>query len=386
MKRVAAAFILTMTLALATNLSVCPAAAADNTGATSVKSLFPLQVAIHVPFAPTAFESAGESHLVYELYLTNFSGSPVNIRRIEVLDADAPTSPITAFEGDRLAQILAPVGGQGKPGSIQLGAGGTAIAYMWVNIKDGSRIPVRLSHRVSTDDDAVEGAVVGTHESGLPVFSAPVLGEGWIASDGPSNDPGNHHRRGVLVIDGKPVDSRRYAIDWMLTRNGTTVTGDSSVPGSYFAFGQPVYAVADAVVSHAKDGQPDNVPALPSAFHSAVPITMDTVAGNNIVLDLGHGKYAYYFHLHPGSVLVKAGDHIHRGQMIARIGCSGDATVPHLHFEVTTSTKLIAGEGMPYAIDQYRVRADDGSWQVRRKELPLDKMVVDFGVGTQAAR
>jgi hypothetical protein len=255
-----------------------------------------------VPFAPTAFESAGESHLVYELYLTNFSGSPVNIQRIEVLDADAPTSPVAVFSGDKLAEILAPVGGQGKPTSIQLGAGGNTIAYMWLDIKDGNRVPVRLSHRVSTDNDAVEGAVVGTHESDLPVFSAPVRGEGWMASDGPSNDRDNHHRRGVLVIDGKPVDSRRYAIDWMLTRNGATITGDNSVPGSYFAFEQPVYAVADAVVAHAKDGQPDNVPALPTAFHPAVPITMDTIGGNNIVLDLGHGKYAYYFHL-PRAVL-----------------------------------------------------------------------------------
>jgi murein DD-endopeptidase MepM/ murein hydrolase activator NlpD len=72
--------------------------------------------------------------------------------------------------------------------------------------------------------------------------------------------------------------------------------------------------------------------------------------------------------------------------MIARIGCSGDATVPHLHFEVTTSPKLVAGNGTPYVINQYRVRVDDGSWQTRRKELPLDKMVVDFGGDTQAAR
>jgi hypothetical protein len=206
MKRTTAALVLMLTLALATSLSVYAAAAADNTGAASAKSDFPLQLTIHVPFAPTAFESAGESHLVYELYLTNFSGSPVNIQRIEVLDADAPTSPIAVISGDNLAEILAPVGGQGKPASIQLGAGGTTIAYMWLNIKDGNRVPVRLSHRVSTDNDAVEGAVVGTHESDLPVFSAPVRGDGWMASDGPSNDRDNHHRRGVLVIDGKPVD------------------------------------------------------------------------------------------------------------------------------------------------------------------------------------
>jgi peptidase M23-like protein len=379
-------------IALAAVLSVISwfgpsiAAVADGTGGGPSNSVFPLQLATTVPFAPTAFRSAGASHLVYELHLTNFSGGPVNIRRIEVQDVDAPSTPIAVFQDDKLSEMLDPVGGQAKPGPVQLAAGASTIAYMWVTIKDGDRVPARLSHHITTDDNALEGAVVSTRGVELPVLSPPVRGEGWMASDGPSNDRGNHHRRGVLVLDGKVVDSRRYAIDWMISKNGKTGSGERNLPSTYFAFEQRVYAVADAIVSHAKDGQPDNVPALPKDFHPAVPITMDTVAGNNIVLDLGHGRYAYYFHLHPGSVLVKPGDHVRRGQLIGHIGCSGDATVPHLHFEITTSPKLIAGEGLPYEIDQYRVRADDGSLQLRKKELPLDKMIVDFGPAAEAAR
>ena len=34
-------------------------------------------------------------------------------------------------------------------------------------------------------------------------------------------------------------------------------------------------------------------------------------------------------------------------------GAFGDAREPHLHFEVTTSSKLLAGEGVPYLIDRY---------------------------------
>jgi murein DD-endopeptidase MepM/ murein hydrolase activator NlpD len=58
---------------------------------------------------------------------------------------------------------------------------------------------------------------------------------------------------------------------------------------------------------------------------------------------------------------VKAGDRVRRGQAVARIGASGDAREPHLHFEVTTSSKLLAGEGVPYLIDRYRCKsASDG--------------------------
>ena len=55
--------------------------------------------------------------------------------------------------------------------------------------------------------------------------------------------------------------------------------------------------MADATVVTAKDGLPDNVPGHNEQFHPAVPITMDTVGGNSITLDIGGRQFAYYFHL-----------------------------------------------------------------------------------------
>jgi hypothetical protein len=46
------------------------------------------------------------------------------------------------------------------------------------------------------------------------------------ASDGPSNDQDNHHRRGILVFEGRPQISRRYAIDWMEEKSGALFSGD----------------------------------------------------------------------------------------------------------------------------------------------------------------
>ncbi len=139
-------------------------------------------------------------------------------------------------------------------------------------------------------------------------------------------------------------------------------------------------AVADGRVVAARDGLPDNIPGHGESFHPAVPITLETVAGNTITLDLGGGQFAYYMHLQPGSLRVMAGDRVRRGQEVARIGASGDAREPHLHFEVTTSSKLLAGEGVPYLIDRYRCKsASDGPTELRIHELPLNKSVVVFG-------
>jgi hypothetical protein len=111
---------------------------------------------------------------------------------------------------------------------------------------------------------------------------------------------------------------------------------------------------------------------------------------------LGHGApalaprgrrtliFARYAHLQPGSLQVKTGDPVRRGQVIARIGDSGDARGPHLHFQVTTASSLfVAGEGVPYLIEQHRVQLADGTAQTRTRELPLGGMLIDFGSATK---
>jgi murein DD-endopeptidase MepM/ murein hydrolase activator NlpD len=344
---------------------------------------FPLQIEMRVPTAATVFPSAGHRYAVYELYLTNFAGGPQKIRGIEVLDADdAAAKPLATFAGKQLDEVL-------ERGAVrlpddrsdlhQVDAGVTVVAYMWIPFDADSPVPQRLRHRVLTDDSSGEGAIVSTHGSDLHVLSPPTRGTGWWASDGPSNIPDNHHRRGIWISNGQLTISRRFATDWILEKKGHGSSGNPNDRRSYYGYGQDVYAVGDATVVTAKDGQPENVPGFGENFHPAVPVTLETVGGNTIALNLGGGQYAWYFHLQPGSVRVKAGEHVRRGQPLGKIGCSGDARMPHLHFEVTTSATVLAGEGVPYLIDQYRILTQDKTWEPRTEELPLDGMRVDFG-------
>ena len=344
---------------------------------------FPLQLEMRVPFEPTAFPNGARMHLLYELHLTNFATSPLYVTRIEVLDADAAVAePIATLRAEQLAAIFQTVGGTippGQNGSLAIPNGRTVVVFMYIAFDGGSQIPDKLVHRVITTDSFATGAVIATRHTSLHVLGPPLEGPDWLAADGPSNDPDNHHRRGVLVVDGRPVISRRYAIDWKQVKNGASFSGDPRDKESYYAYGKNVLAVADGRVVTARDGLPDNIPGHNDAFHPAVPITLETVAGNTITIDLGNGQFAYYMHLQPGSLRVKPGDRVRRGQVLARVGCTGDAREPHLHFEMTDSPKLIAGEGLPYVIDRYcTMGGAGGSEALRTRELPMDNNLIEF--------
>lgn len=63
------------------------------------------------PFEPTAFPSAGRTHLIYELHLRNFEAAPFALGRVEVLDADINGAPsVATFGGEQLDAILQPIG------------------------------------------------------------------------------------------------------------------------------------------------------------------------------------------------------------------------------------------------------------------------------------
>jgi murein DD-endopeptidase MepM/ murein hydrolase activator NlpD len=293
---------------------------------------------------------------------------------------------LISFGDRKLEPLLQPYGagqlGNGGPQRTkkshrQIEAGATAILFMEIELNRSARIPARLSHHVVLTHGFLDGAEVRTHGSQLRTLSSPLQGPGWLASDGPGNSADNHHRRGIFIVDGNAVISRRFAIDWMQTRNGKTFNGNPHDKRSYYAYGKPVLAVADGKVVGVVDGLPENVPGHNEDYRPAIPITVENVVGNRIILDLGGGQYAFYCHLQPGSLHLKIGDLVRRGQALANVGVSGDAREPHLHFEITTSAKVLAGEGLPYQLDHYRTRTANGS-RAERNSLPMNNMIVDF--------
>jgi Peptidase family M23 len=115
-----------------------------------------------------------------------------------------------------------------------------------------------------------------------------------------------------------------------------------------YSYGSEVLAVADARFSDLKDSFPDNIGLTERKSRA---ITLDNIVGNYVILDLGHGRFALYAHLQPGSLRVKVGDKVKTGQVLALVGNSGNSDAPHLHFQGTDANSPMGSEGVPYEFE-----------------------------------
>ena len=89
-----------------------------------------------------------------------------------------------------------------------------------------------------------------------------------------------------------------------------------------------VIAVKDGVVVYPTSGSPTNCPSSRS---------LDSCGGgygNYVIIQHNDGTYTLYAHLYSDSITVTANDSVKQGQVIGKIGSSGNSTGPHLHFEI----------------------------------------------------
>ncbi len=125
--------------------------------------------------------------------------------------------------------------------------------------------------------------------------------------------------------------------------------GDVSECGSWYSYGCRATSVADARVETIQDGIPDSRPLDPNMLDG---LTGSTLAGNYVILDLGNDEFALYGHLKPGSISVKPGQTVKKGQVIGLVGNSGNSDIPHIHFQVNRHTP-VRGEPIPYGFEQF---------------------------------
>ena len=153
------------------------------------------------------------------------------------------------------------------------------------------------------------------------LIAFPLEGDWYVGQGGPS----------VLTNAHVPYKSQRYALDLVkVGPDGKSFKADGRQLQDYYSWGQPVRAPLSGIVIESVKTYPDNLPGLGDDRDSR---------GNHVLIRSAAGEIVLLAHLRMESVLVKEGELVQEGQLMAEVGNSGNTTAPHLHIDATRATQ-----------------------------------------------
>jgi hypothetical protein len=147
-----------------------------------------------------------------------------------------------------------------------------------------------------------------------------------------------------------------------------------------YGWGQPVHAALDGEIVEAVGGVPERQwlhvvreswLALKNVFVFGLArrgLDPARLAGNHVIIRTGQ-TYALYAHLAAESVAVTRGQEVRAGEVIGRVGHTGNSTAPHLHFQLMDSADPLRAKGIPCAFAEYLVQRD-GRWERVERGIP----------------
>jgi Peptidase family M23 len=348
----------------------------------------------------------GRVHVVYELVLTDTSPTPATLKKIEVLDGSNSSKVLGSYGGQELLSCLRTTARMPAE-NLTIEFNSTRLFLIDLSLDAAIALPEHLMHRIEVLGASSPGPKPATPvlldytvapleiSRQLPVIGAPLSGKHWVAVNGCCGAD-SIHRSSSLSVNGGIYFAQRFAIDWMrLDEAGHFVHGDPADVHNYDSYGADVLAVADGTVVETLNDLDDQ---KPGTLPDPKTITLQNVDGNHIVMDLGDGVFAFYTHLQKNSVRVTQGERVKRGQILGKLGNTGNTSAPHLHFHLMEGTSVLGSNGIPYQIDSFAIAgrvstADfaaasgiEGNWSKglfptpnpRHNQFPLDLDIVDF--------
>lgn len=143
--------------------------------------------------------------------------------------------------------------------------------------------------------------------------------------------------RDFLLVDTTTTDSKNFG----LTKQSEAATYDVDV-----------VAINDGVVigvfeNSARDTEVGKRSAILSP------------CGNHVVIMHEPGMYSSYCHLQTGTIKVKLGEVVKQGQILAKIGNTGNSTGPHLHFELSYTSNLTPLINIGIPLSNFNFKSDD---------------------------
>lgn len=162
-----------------------------------------------------------------------------------------------------------------------------------------------------------------------------------------------HHRRNfpfthpLIRQIGITGNSSRFTYDFVLLDNELRISKDNPRRNEdFFCWGKHILCPGDGIVVGVVNDLPDNPFHVPPSFdvgaHIRNPETeMMKHFGNYVEVDHGNHEFSLLGHMQKGSVQVKTGNKVAKGELVGRIGTSSDSFSPHIHYQLQNGKGLL---------------------------------------------
>ncbi len=189
-------------------------------------------------------------------------------------------------------------------------------------------------------------------EKHLTRLVLPFKGRWLIFWGGDSKEQNYHH----------DIPNQRFAFDFIgVDEGGQTRKGDGSKNEDFYAFGREILAPADGIVTDVIEGVRDNLPGSMNPYSGL---------GNAVFIQHRENEISVLAHFKMGSIRVKAGETVKKGQVLGLCGNSGNSSEPHLHYHLQNTRIIQDGTGIKCFFDKMTVYKD-GKTEWRTNYSPV---------------
>ncbi len=308
---------------------------------------------ITIPHPPDVVMIDGKPTVYYEIHLLNVAGDSVELLKLDVFDA-VDSSVLVSIPTEELKKIYSRVGVFKADKKNILSPGAASVVYLEYALPN-DKPNVRPVHHLTFETSDSYGKkfrsvriipLTFTQKAPL-ILGAPLRTGPWIGIYEPTWERG--HRRVLYTVNGKARIPGRFAVDFIrLDPQGRYAQGDNDSVKNWYGYGNDVLAVADGVVAATLDSFRESPTLSQHPKYSAEQAT-----GNYISMHIGANQVVFYEHLKPGSLRVKPGQWVKKGDVIASVGFTGQTTGPHLHLHVADADSPLGAEGVPFVFEQF---------------------------------